>query len=251
MLKTRVIPILLYKDGHLVKSIRFSDHRNLGIPMQSVKVYNARNVDELAILDITKTLDGQGLEYATFRDLARECWMPLTLGGGVCSIDHVKQLLQSGADKVSINSVAVAHPSFVSRFARAFGSQCVVVSLDVKKVGDRYHVVTRCGNNLTGLDPASWAREVEKRGAGEILLTSIDHEGTMKGYDLELIRLVSSSTRVPVVANGGAGKLEHFLDAKRAGASAVAASSVFHYTEITPQNVRQFLSDHGVPTRAP
>lgn len=249
MLKTRVIPILLYKDGHLVKSIRFSDHRNLGVPIQSVKVYNARNVDELVILDITKTLDGQDLEYAMFRDLARECWMPLTLGGGVQTIDHVKKMLQSGADKVSFNSAAIAHPSFISRVARAFGNQCVVVSIDVKNTSRGDRVVTTCGRQITSLDPVKWAREMEKQGAGEILLTSIDHEGRMKGYHVELIYKVSRATRVPVIANGGAGTLEHFLDAVHAGASAVAASSVFHYTHITPQNVRQYLSDHGVPTR--
>lgn len=251
MLKTRVIPVLLYQHGQLVKSIRFKQHRNLGNPIQTVRIYNARNVDELVILDITKTLEGKEPEYKMINEMARECFMPLTIGGGVRSVSIARRLFSVGADKVGLNSAAIERPELVSEIARMFGSQSVVVSIDAKKRNDssQYEVFTRCGVLPTGFSPVEWAREVGRRGAGEILLNSIDREGTMSGFDTTLVESVSKAVTIPVIINGGAGKLLHFVEAMRAGATAVAASSIFHYTQITPQNVRVYLNDHGFPTR--
>lgn len=253
MLKTRVIPVLLYQQGRLVKSVRFKKHRNLGNPIQTVRIYNARNVDELVILDITKTPEEEEPDYKMIKEMARECFMPLTIGGGVRSTLIAKRLFSVGADKVSVNSAAIARPGLISEIARMSGSQSVIVSIDAKKrnqIVSRYEVVTRCGTLSTGINPVEWAKEAERRGAGEIFLTSIDREGTMAGFDITLVEAVSRTVTIPVIANGGAGKLLHFVEAVRSGASAIAASSIFQYTQTTPQMVRTALYEVGYPTRS-
>lgn len=252
MLKTRVIPVLLYQQGRLVKSIRFKQHRNLGNPIQTVKIYNARNVDELVILDITKTPEGKEPEYKMIKEMARECFMPLAVGGGVRSVSIARKLFLSGADKICLNSAAIENYGLIGKISRMFGSQSVIVSIDAKKSRHHfsgYQVITRCGTLPTRLDSVEWAKEVERRGAGEIFLTSIDCEGAMQGFDLELIRNVSTAVTIPVIAHGGAGTPLHCVEAIGAGASAVAAASIFHYTHTTPQMVKLELKTAGYPTR--
>ena len=245
------MPTLLFKDVGLVKGVGFDSWRRVGSAMQAVKVYNMRQVDELVFLDITATSDGRGPDFEAVDELADDCFMPLTVGGGVRTADDVRRLLQVGADKVAINTAAVESPSLISEVARSFGSQCVVVSIDARKRhGGGYEAYTRAGAAPTGRDVVSLAREVEALGAGEILLTSIERDGTMTGYDIELIRLVSEAVSVPVIASGGAGSYGHMLEALEEGrASAVAAASIFHFTQQTPLEAKHFLRDHGVRVR--
>lgn len=251
MLKTRVMPTLLYKDVGLVKGIRFDSWRRVGGAVQSVKVYNMREVDELVFLDITATREGREPDYALIDDLADECFMPLTVGGGVRSVEHVERLLKVGADKVAINSAAVDTPELITEAAGVFGSQCVVVSVDVlRHENGRLEVVTRSGTEPTGRDPMEFTRQAQERGAGEILLTSVDRDGTMTGYDIELTRAVSEAVTIPVIASGGAGTYAHMAEAiLTGGASAVAAASIFHFTEQTPLEAKHYLRDRGIPVR--
>lgn len=251
MLKTRVMPTLLYKDVGLVKGIRFDSWRRVGGAVQSVKVYNMREVDELVFLDITATRENREPDYALVDDLADECFMPLTVGGGVRTVEHVERLLKVGADKVAINTAAVERPELISEAAAVFGSQCVVVSVDVLRQDNGFaEVVTRSGTEPTGQDPVEFVREAQARGAGEILLTSIDRDGTMSGYDLELTRAVSDAVTIPVIASGGAGTYEHMAEAVlAASASAVAAASMFHFTEQTPLEAKHYLRDRGIAVR--
>lgn len=250
MLKIRVIPILLIKEGILVKSINFSNYRTLGIPIPTVRVYNMRRLDELIVLDLDKTISIVKPNFMLMADIARECGMPLTVGGGVRKIEHVKRLLRSGADKISINTRAVEYPNFISEVANIFGNQCIVVAIDVVKKQGEYRVVVNGGRQQTELDPALWAKQVMELGAGEILLTSVEKEGEMKGYDQNLIKLVSNAVSIPVIANGGAGRPSDFEIALKSGAAAVAASSIFHFTHITPGMVRSYLAEKGFPTRS-
>lgn len=251
MLKIRIIPTLLYKDVGLVKGVGFDSWRRVGSAMQAVKVYNMREVDELVFLDITATQDGRHPDFELVDELADECFMPMTVGGGVRTIDDVRRLLQVGADKVGINTSAVENTDLVRRVAEKFGSQCVVVSIDVRKIdnGD-YEVYTYSGTHPTGIDPVNLAQKVEEMGAGEILLTSIDCDGTMKGYDTELVRSIINSVSIPVIASGGAGNYEHMFQVLAYGrASAIAAASIFHFTEQTPLEAKHFLAERGVPVR--
>lgn len=251
MLKVRVIPTLLWKDFGLVKGIAFNSWRRVGSVLPALKVYNARDVDELILVDITATQTGSVPDHSSVADFSRECAVPLTVGGGVSKLEHVTALLHAGADKVSINTAAVQSPDLIDRAAARFGSQCVVVSIDVRRHADnRLTVCVAAGSQDTGLDPVALAREVCRRGAGEILLTSIDRDGTMTGYDVPLIESVAGSVEIPVIASGGAGEPRHMLDAVRiGGASAVAAASMFHFTEQTPSGVKQALHAVGVPVR--
>jgi cyclase len=219
--------------------------------MQAIKVYNLRQVDELIFLDINATRHGRAPDFELIDELADECFMPLTVGGGVRTVADIRRLLQVGADKVAINSAAVADPGLIRDAVAAFGSQCLVVSLDVTRLDDgRYEVVTHSGTQPTGRDPIAVAIALADAGAGEILLTAIDRDGTMAGYDLALIRQVADAVRIPVIAAGGAGDFTHMLAALTEGrASAVAAASMFHFTDRTPLEARQFLRDHGIPTR--
>ncbi len=251
MLKHRVMPTLLFKEVGLVKGVGYDSWRRVGTAMQAVKVYNMRQVDELVFLDIAATPAGRPPDFQQIDELADECFMPMTVGGGICSVEDMRDLLRVGADKVAINSAAVENPALISDGAEQFGSQCITVSIDVKRRADNTpEVVTRCGKQATGLDPVAWAREAEKRGAGEILLGSVDRDGTMEGYDLDIIRAVSDAVGVPVIASGGAGSYRHMADAiEQGGADAVAAASIFHFTELTPKGAKRFLGERGLPVR--
>ena len=250
MLKTRIIPTLLFKDLGLVKGIGFDSWRRVGAVHQSVKVYNLREVDELVFLDITATPGSRPPDYELIDEIADECFMPLTVGGGIRSIKHVHRLLQVGADKVAVNTAAVEVPSLISEVARDFGSQCVVVSIDTRRHPDgSLQVCTRSGTMPVDHDPVALARRAEDAGAGEILLTSIDRDGTMEGYDLPLIRAVSDAVSIPVIASGGAGRPEDMVSAVENGAVAVAAASLFHFTQTTPRELKNHLHNHRIPVR--
>ena len=250
MLKTRIIPTLLYKDFGLVKGTAFDSRRAVGSPMQAIKVYEMRKVDELVFFDVTATQQDRGPDLALIDDLADECFMPLTVGGGVRSTDDVRALLQVGADKVCLGTIAVEQPAVIDESASRFGAQCVVVSVDVRRNGGAPRVWTRSATAPTDLDPVAFAKEVENRGAGELILQSIDRDGTMTGYDVELIGAVSEAVTIPVVASGGAGTHAHLLEAlTEGGASAVAAASIFHFTEQTPLEAKEYLDAHGIPVR--
>ena len=251
MLKVRIMPTLLFKELGLVKGVRFDSWRRVGSVMQAIKVYNMREVDELVILDINATIESRSPDYELIDEIADECFMPLTVGGGVRSVEDVRQLLQVGADKVAINSLAVKTPEIISSMAEIFGSQCIVVSIDARRmpVGG-YKIYTHSGSRETNLDPVTFAKKVDALGAGEILLTSIDRDGTMMGYDIELTRAVSEAVSIPVIASGGAGNYEHMLAALIEGkASAIAAASIFHFTQQTPLEAKRFLRDNGINVR--
>jgi cyclase len=251
MLKIRVIPTLLYKDHGLVKGVGFDSWRRVGTALPAIKVYCTREVDELIFVDIAASREGRHVNTEEVDQLADESFMPLTVGGGVCNVNDVKCLLRAGADKVTINTAAVELPSLISEAAALAGSQCIVASIDVKRGADgRGMVWIKSGSCQTGLEVVAWAREVEARGAGEILLTSIDQDGAMNGYDLELIRDVACAVSIPVIASGGAGNYEHMrMAVQDAGASAVAAASMFHFTEQTPLAAKTYLRQHGIPVR--
>jgi len=252
VLKTRVIPTLLHKDATLVKGVGFDSWRPIGSAMQAVRVFNLRDVDELVFLDIRATLAGQAPDYELIDELADACFMPLTVGGGVRTVEHAATLLRVGADKVALNSVCIEDPGVVSDIAERFGAQCVVASIDARASADGHVVVTRSGTRTTGRDPVSLAVELERRGAGELLVGSIDRDGTMQGYDLELIRRVSEAVGIPVIASGGGGTYAHMLAALReGGAAAVAAGAMWQFTEQTPAGAKRFLAEHGVPVRIP
>jgi cyclase len=251
MPKARIMPTLLFKDVGLVKGVGFDSWRRVGSAMQAVKVYNMREVDELVFLDITATPESRAPDFETVDELADECFMPLAVGGGVCNVEQVRRLLQVGADKVVVNTAAVETPELVWEIAHRFGSQCVVVSIDARRgVDGQYEAYTHSGTRPTGRDPIALAREAQSLGAGEILITSIERDGTMTGYDLSLIRRVSDAVSVPVIASGGAGTYEHMAQALReGGASAVAAASMFHFTEQTPLEAKTYLKARGVNVR--
>lgn len=250
MLKTRVIPTLLMRDGALVKGVGFESWRGVGGAMQGVKVFNARDVDELVLLDIGATPQGGEPDWLTLEDLARECFVPLTVGGGVRSIAHFERLLEIGADKVAVNSAAYSDPSLIDDAARRFGVQCVVASIDVRRDGQgRAVCVSECGGATRAVDPVAWAKELEQRGAGEILVTRVEFDGAMTGYDLDLVRAVSAAVSAPVIASGGAGRYEHMAEALAAGASAVAAGAMFQFTQATPAEAKAFLASRGVRVR--
>jgi imidazole glycerol-phosphate synthase subunit HisF len=251
MLKTRVMPTLLHKDVGLVKGVRFDSWRRVGSAMQAVKVYNMREVDELVFVDITATREGREPDYELVDDLADECFMPLTVGGGVRTVDHFERLLKVGADKVAVNTAAIERPQLITEAAATFGAQCVVVSIDALRSADgSLEVHTHSGTTPTGRTPRDLAVDVQERGAGEILLTSIDRDGTMEGYDVALVREVADAVTIPVIASGGAGNYRHMAEVMLDGrASAVAAASIFHFTEQTPLEAKRHLHDCGVPVR--
>ena len=248
MLKTRVIPVLTIKDLRLVKSIRFGLYRNIGSYISAVKVFNARNVDEMIVLDFDASKNGMKPWLIT--QLTKECFMPLTIGGGIKTFKDIRTALKLGADKVTINTAAAQNPEFLNEASSRFGRQCIVASIDVKKVAERFEVYSNNGKRQTGKSVKEWAKEVERRGAGEIFLTSIDRDGTMQGYDIELVKIVTRSVSIPVIASGGAGKLNHFVKViKQGGASAVAAASIFQYTDITPNKVKDYLAKFNIGVR--
>ena len=251
MLKIRVMPTLLFRDVGLVKGVGFDSWRRTGSALQAIKVYNMREVDELVFLDIAATPGQREPDFSQIDELADECFMPMTVGGGVTRIEHIRQLLSVGADKVAINTGAIKNPDLIVEGSRAFGAQCIVVSIDVFQHQDgRYEVYSHCGKEPTGLDPIAWALKVEQLGAGEIFLTSINRDGTFNGYDVSLTRAVSDSIRIPVVASGGAGNYQHMVEVLRDGrANAVAAASIFHFTEQTPREAKLHLREQGFLVR--
>ena len=250
-MKIRVIPSLLYRDFGLVKGVRFDSRRAIGAPMQAVKVYNLRNVDELLFLDVAATVRGVSPDLDLVDELADECHMPLTVGGGVRSADDVRALLAVGADKVAVGTAAIEHPSLVEEASGRFGSQCVVASIDFRRDEDgAARVWTRAGTKPTSRALVEVAVELSQRGAGELLVTSIDRDGTMEGYDLEAIRSVTESVSVPVIASGGAGTYDDLAAAiLDGGVSAVAAASMFHFTQQTPADAKRHLGCLGIPVR--
>jgi cyclase len=244
-LKTRIIPVLLWDEHGAVKGKQFNAGRRIGSMRDRVQLLERREVDELIILDIAATPNNRGPRFEEVKSLCENLFMPVTVGGGVKNVSDIKRLLASGADKVSINTAALERPGLINEAAEKFGRQAVVISIDVA-VGA---VVARCGTHITGHSPADWARDCEQRGAGEILLTSIDRDGTFEGYDLDLIREVSGAVNIPVIACGGCGSYEHAEQAIRAGAHAVAVGAMFQFTENTPRGAARYLNEHGIPAR--
>lgn len=253
MLSTRVIPTLLWKQFGLVKGEAFDSWRRVGPVLPAIRVYNQREVDELILLEITHQETGEEPDYEAIAEYGQDCFVPLTYGGGVRSLDQVQRLLRAGADKVSINTAAYEKPELITQIADRHGSQCVVASIDVRTDGGgRWRCFSHAGSRDTGRDAVAWAREVADRGAGEILITSIERDGTFQGYDLALIAAVAGAVSIPVIASGGAGCYQHMVDAVlQGGASAVAAASIFHFTELTPKGAKAALAAAGIPVRQP
>ena len=254
MLCKRLIPCLDVKDGRVVKGVRFVDLRDAGDPVEAALAYDAQGADELVFLDITASHEDRAIMLDVVRRTAEGIYMPLTVGGGVRSLEDIRALLRAGADKVSLNTAAIARPALVAEAARAFGSQCIVVAIDAKREpsenGLRWGVYTHGGRRPSGLDALRWAREVEDLGAGEILLTSMDKDGTGEGYDLELTRAVSQAVSVPVIASGGAGTLEHLREGVTEGmADAALVASIFHFGRHTIAEAKAYLRERGVAVR--
>lgn len=250
MLNKRIIPCLDVKDGRVVKGVNFVKLRDAGDPVECAKAYDAAGADELVYLDITASHEKRGILLDIVQKTAEEVFMPLTVGGGINKIEDIRDLLNAGADKVSINTAAVKDPQLISEAAAKFGSQCIVVAIDAKKMGKRWEVFTHGGRTATGLDAVEWAKKVEALGAGEILLTSMDADGTKDGYDVPLTDAVCRSVNIPVIASGGAGTVEHFFDVlTKTSADAALAASVFHYGEIPIEKVKQYLRSKKVNIR--
>jgi cyclase len=250
VLKTRILPTLLFKDNGLVKGRQFQSDRPVGSAVQAIKVYNRREVDELMFLDVNASLQGRPPDFEQVDELADECFMPMTVGGGVSKVEHIRGLLAVGADKVCIGSAAFSNPGLIAEGARMYGRQCIVAAIDVRREGSDWRVYSHCGTRPTEYEPAAWAREAERLGAGEIVLTSIDRDGTMSGYDIEITKRVTSAVSIPVIASGGAGQFSHMVEVLRVGgASAVAAASIFHFTEMTPREAKVYLRDNGFAMR--
>ena len=254
MLKIRLIPVLLLKNGRMVKPKQFgaSGERDVGFPTTTANIYNSQDADELIFLDINATNESRSFLTNTLIEVAKKCFIPLTVGGGIKTLQDIDILLKNGADKISINSAAIENPNLILECSKKFGSQCIVISIDVKKnQSNQYEVFSHRGTIPTGLDPVAWAKKCVENGAGEILLTNIDREGLMQGYDLDLIKEVSDAVSVPVIANGGAGTREHFVEGIKQGhASAVAASSIFHFTDSNLTQVKSFISNSGISMRS-
>lgn len=248
MLKHRIIPCVLLKDWQLVKSIGFKSFRTIGHPTSTARIYNARNVDELIVLDIDASLENEDINTEIITDIAEECFMPLTIGGGIKSIDDIYKVLNSGADKVSINTKALDDLNFIKQASSIFGSQCIVCSIDVKKTDGGYKVFNKT-KGLLDLDPLILARQYQEYGAGEILLTSVDNEGSTDGYDTELIKLFEDKLEIPVILNGGMGKPQDALEAIQNGADAIAAAYIFHFSQYTPNDIKKELLKNNLPVR--
>ncbi len=250
MLKVRIIPTLLWKDIGLVKGIGFYSWRRVDTVLPAIKVYNMREVDELVLLDISATKEGVEPDYKSIEEFSKECFVPFAVGGGIKKIEHIKKLLRSGADKVVINTEAYNNQELIREGATKFGNQCIVISIDAKKIDGEYICFSNNGSTNRNISVAEWAKKVESLGAGEIIITSIEKDGTMSGYDFELIKEVVESVSIPVIASGGAGEYEDFYKAiKDYNVSAVAAASIFHFTEKTPKEAKLYLKDKGIPVR--
>ena len=249
-LAKRIIPCLDVTDGRVVKGINFVELRDAGDPVEIARRYDEQGADELTFLDITASSDNRGLIFHIIEAVASQVFIPLTVGGGVRAVEDVRNLLNAGADKVSINTAAVVNPQLVADAAGHFGSQCIVVAIDAKRVGDHWEVFTHGGRKPTGLNAVEWAKHMTALGAGEILLTSMDRDGTKSGFDLELTRAISNAVDVPIIASGGVGNLDHLVDGvKQGGADAVLAASIFHYGEYSVRQAKQYMDEHGIEVR--
>lgn len=250
MYAQRIIPCLDIKDGRVVKGVNFVQLRDAGDPVECARAYELAGADEIVFLDITATSDARGTVAPLVRKVAREVFIPITVGGGIRTVSDIKAILREGADKVSLNSAAVRTPELITEGAEQFGCQCIVVAIDAKKRDSHWEVYVSGGRTPTGLDAVEWAVRAESLGAGEILLTSMDRDGTKAGYDLELTAAVSESVKIPVIASGGAGTMEHFYDAFTKGkADAVLAASLFHYNEIALPELKEYLRGRGIQIR--
>ena len=251
MLTKRIIPCLDVKDGRVVKGINFLNLRDAGDPAETAAAYDAQGADEVVFLDITASADSRDTQLSWVREVASTLFIPFTVGGGIRTTDDFKAILREGADKIAVNSAALMNPDLISDAAMKFGSQCVVVAMDAKRIEgtDRWTVYKNGGRVDMNIDAVEWAIKAEKLGAGEILLTSMDADGTKAGYDLELTKAISSSVNIPVIASGGAGSCKDFYDAIEVGASAVLAASLFHYKELTIKEVKDYLKERGVSVR--
>jgi len=252
MLAKRIIPCLDVKDGRVVKGVRFLDLKDAGDPAEVAAVYDREKADEVVFLDITASHEKRDIMIEVVKKTAEMCFMPLTVGGGIRTLDDIRDLLAAGCDKVSINTAAVKDPEFVKKAAQRFGTQCIVVAIDAKKKDKgKWQVYINGGRTSVDLDAIEWAKKVEKLGAGEILLTSMDFDGTKEGYDIELTKKVAESVNIPIIASGGAGTLEHIYDVLTKGkADAALAASIFHYKEYSVMDVKKYLRDKGVTVRA-
>jgi len=245
----RIIPCLDVKDGRVVKGVNFVGLQDAGDPVEVAKRYDQEGADEITFLDITATHEKRDTIVDIVKEVAKEVFIPLTVGGGIRKLEDIYALLNAGCDKVSINSSAVKNPGFIDEASKRFGSQCIVVAIDVKRHGKSWHVYIAGGREDTGLDAIEWANEVVKRGAGEILLTSMDADGTKNGYDNEITSILSNMLNVPIIASGGAGSMEHIRDTFLSGADAALAASIFHYKEIDIMDLKRYLKDEGIAVR--
>jgi len=248
MLKHRVIPCVLLKDWQLVKSIGFKSFRTIGHPTSTARIYNARNVDELIVLDIDASLNNKAINVEIITDIANECFMPLTIGGGIKTIDDIYKVLNAGADKISLNSQPLENFGFLKEASSLFGSQCIVCSIDVKKTGGQYKVFNK-KKGVLDIHPLTLAQEYQKHGAGEILLTSVEAEGSCNGYDIELMRSFKNKLQIPIILNGGMGCPNDAVTAIENGADAVAAAYIFHFSRWTPKDVKLALAENNIPVR--
>ena len=251
MLKTRIIPCLDVKDGRVVKGVKFINLVDAGDPVECAKAYDAAGADELCFLDITASHEKRPTLLDVVRSTAEKCFMPLTVGGGISNVNDIKALLSSGADKVSINTAAVTNPTIIGDARNIFGSQCIVVAIDAKKTSDNnWEIFTHGGRNKTGIDAIEFAKRMEESGAGELLVTSMDRDGTQVGYDIDLMSKISSKVNIPVIASGGVGNLDHLVDGIKLGnASAVLAASIFHYGKFSVKEAKEYLNSKGIPVR--
>ncbi len=250
MLKNRIIPCLDVKNGRVVKGINFIDLKDAGDPVEQAKIYSDGGADEICFLDITASNENRDTIYNVVEKTSKKCFVPLTVGGGVRSVDDINKLLNCGADKVSINTAAVKNPEVVADSSKKFGSQCIVVAIDAKKNDDRWEIFTHGGRNNSGIDAIEFAKKMEESGAGELLVTSMDRDGTQLGYDIDLIFNISSKVNIPIIASGGVGNLNHFVDGIKLGnANAVLAASIFHYGKYSIQDAKNYLDKKGLPVR--
>ena len=250
MLKKRIIPCLDVKNGRVVKGINFVDLQDAGDPVEQAKIYSDGGADEICFLDITASNENRDTIYEVVKKTSEKCFVPLTVGGGVRNIDDINKLLNCGADKVSINTAAVQNANVVSESSKKFGSQCIVIAIDAKKNGDKWDVYTHGGRENSGLDALEFVKKMEDSGAGELLVTSMDRDGTQTGYDIELMKNISSIVNIPLIASGGVGNLDHMVEGiKNGNASAVLAASIFHYGKFSVIDAKKYLNSKGVPVR--
>ena len=249
MLKNRIIPCLDVKNGRVVKGINFVDLQDAGDPVEQAKIYSDGGADEICFLDITASNENRDTIYDVVEKTSKKCFVPLTVGGGVRSVEDINKLLNCGADKVSINTAAVQNSKVVEESSKKFGSQCIAVAIDAKKNGENWQIFTHGGRNSTGIDAIHFANKMEESGAGELLVTSMDKDGTQSGYDIDLMKKISSNVNIPVIASGGVGTLDHLAEGISAGASAVLAASIFHYGTFSIQEAKQYLASKDIPVR--